>query len=269
VCAQNAGGAFKKDAPSGWRNVLLVTSHPDDESMFFGPTIQTLHRLGAHVHVLCLSNGGADGLGAVRTNELEAVQAFLGIRSLEVVDDPRMRDGFDERWPAEAVAARVEASVRRVAADVVLTFDARGVSGHPNHTATYRGVLFWMANNAHRSEGDDAASPTEPNPNPNTRTRTRTTGKQQKGGARDGPPAVQVWVLVSTNVVRKFLMTADVFASFFLLERQDTLVAATNPTQLMRAMSMHESQWVWYRKLFILFSRYSYVNSLKHVTVPS
>lgn len=41
-----------------WRRVLFVTSHPDDECMFFGPLIYSLaKRNGCQVYVLCLSNG--------------------------------------------------------------------------------------------------------------------------------------------------------------------------------------------------------------------
>lgn len=39
------------------KRVLLVTAHPDDECMFFGPTIFRLCEQGADVHLLCLSNG--------------------------------------------------------------------------------------------------------------------------------------------------------------------------------------------------------------------
>jgi N-acetylglucosaminylphosphatidylinositol deacetylase len=28
---------------------------------------------------------------------------------------------------------------------------------------------------------------------------------------------------------------------------------------------MHKSQWVWYRKLFVVFSRYTYTNTLKRM----
>jgi len=47
--------------PSGLANksmdsVLLVIAHPDDEAMFFVPSIQHLKQY-FHVHVLCLSNG--------------------------------------------------------------------------------------------------------------------------------------------------------------------------------------------------------------------
>jgi N-acetylglucosaminylphosphatidylinositol deacetylase len=37
--------------------VLLVIAHPDDESMFFAPTLHVLLNHGAAVRILCLSNG--------------------------------------------------------------------------------------------------------------------------------------------------------------------------------------------------------------------
>lgn len=40
------------------RRVLIVTAHPDDECMFFGPTILSLaKRSNCTVYLLCLSNG--------------------------------------------------------------------------------------------------------------------------------------------------------------------------------------------------------------------
>ena len=36
---------------------LIVTAHPDDECMFFAPTIIRLVELNASVHLLCLSEG--------------------------------------------------------------------------------------------------------------------------------------------------------------------------------------------------------------------
>ena len=212
-------------ALANWRRVLLVISHPDDESMFFGPTIQALRRAGARTHILCLSNGDADGLGAVREKELESARKFLGVDSSELVNDSKLKDGFKEVWPEETIAARVEASVRRLDATVILTFDAKGVSGHPNHIATYRGVCHWAADVRKIS-----ASP-------------------------------EAWALVTVNPLRKFLAFCDVFASFTL--ESHVLVAATSTTEVRRAMSLHRSQWVWYRKLFVAFSRYAYVNSLR------
>ena len=214
-------------ALANWRRVLLVISHPDDESMFFGPTIQALRRAGARTHILCLSNGDADGLGAVREKELESARKFFGVDSSEVVNDSKLKDGFKEAWPEETIAAHVEASVRRLDANVVLTFDAKGVSGHPNHVAAYRGVRRWAA------------------------------------AARKISASPETWALVTVNPLRKFLTFGDVFASFAL--ESHVLVAATSAMEVRRAMSLHRSQWVWYRKLFVLFSRYAYVNSLRRL----
>ena len=36
---------------------VLVTAHPDDEAMFFGPTILRLIEQGLRVALLCLSTG--------------------------------------------------------------------------------------------------------------------------------------------------------------------------------------------------------------------
>jgi N-acetylglucosaminylphosphatidylinositol deacetylase len=41
------------------KRVLLLIAHPDDEAMFFAPTLLALTRPenGNHVKILCLSNG--------------------------------------------------------------------------------------------------------------------------------------------------------------------------------------------------------------------
>lgn len=42
---------------------LLVTAHPDDEAMFFAPTVLGLGRAGARAAVLCCSAGEGGGRG--------------------------------------------------------------------------------------------------------------------------------------------------------------------------------------------------------------
>lgn len=37
--------------------ILFVTAHPDDESMFFAPTILNLAKEGYSIYLLCLSAG--------------------------------------------------------------------------------------------------------------------------------------------------------------------------------------------------------------------
>lgn len=60
------------------QNVLLLTAHPDDETMFFAPTVLAFT---SEVYSLCLSNGDVDGLGTVRAKELNNSLDILGIKS--------------------------------------------------------------------------------------------------------------------------------------------------------------------------------------------
>ena len=100
------GVKFTLDA----HKVLLVIAHPDDECMFFAPTLSVLTRQHVQVFVLCLSNGefasnphlsaplslrifhavgshtyhshtagNAEGLGAVREKELLAACTVLRV----------------------------------------------------------------------------------------------------------------------------------------------------------------------------------------------
>ena len=62
------------------KNILLVTAHPDDEVMFFAPTILSLSRkTSVSLFHLCLSSGNADGLGVIREAELANSLDVLGI----------------------------------------------------------------------------------------------------------------------------------------------------------------------------------------------
>lgn len=64
----------------GARRVLLVTAHPDDETMFFGPAVLNLRRQeGTEVFLLCLSSGDYRRRGAERKEELYRACQVLGI----------------------------------------------------------------------------------------------------------------------------------------------------------------------------------------------
>ena len=71
---------LNSDGPS---NVLLLTAHPDDECMFFAPTVLALQETALQhppkLHSLCLSVGNANGLGETRRRELEGSLDVLGI----------------------------------------------------------------------------------------------------------------------------------------------------------------------------------------------
>ena len=80
--------------------ILLLTAHPDDECMFFAPTITALTSPSAdtatenaaapELFSLCLSVGDADGLGKTRREELVHSLDVLGVSQHHrwLVDSP-------------------------------------------------------------------------------------------------------------------------------------------------------------------------------------
>jgi N-acetylglucosaminylphosphatidylinositol deacetylase len=73
----------------GGQRVLLLTAHPDDECLFFAPTLLSL-RAEVELYSLCLSVGDAEGLGRTRRVELQSSLDVLGIEEDKrwVVDSP-------------------------------------------------------------------------------------------------------------------------------------------------------------------------------------
>ncbi|CAH9108363.1 unnamed protein product [Cuscuta europaea] len=61
------------------KKILLVIAHPDDESMFFTPTINYLMSKGHDLRILCISTGNADGLGNTRKQELYWAATTLNV----------------------------------------------------------------------------------------------------------------------------------------------------------------------------------------------
>lgn len=69
--------------------------------------------------------------------------------------------------------------------------------------------------------------------------------------------SVKLYQLESVNLLRKYSGFLDMLCSML----GDFLFTKLNPWSAYQAMSVHKSQFVWYRRLFVLFSRYSYVNT--------
>ncbi|CAL1699298.1 unnamed protein product [Somion occarium] len=92
-------------------NILLLTAHPDDECMFFAPTILSLTKYHVNekrpnLYSLCLSVGNAEGLGNIRRDELQRSLDVLGVDQGRrwVVDHPELPDNMTVHWDAHAIA---------------------------------------------------------------------------------------------------------------------------------------------------------------------
>lgn len=113
------------------RGVLLVIAHPDDESMFFTPLLSRLRHTGTPAHVLCLTGD------MTRRRELLGASRVLGFSVVEIPGgsfaflDTMARE--DPPWDLASAAAVVSQAVAKTGADVIVTFDGSGVSGHRNH----------------------------------------------------------------------------------------------------------------------------------------
>ncbi|XP_026194281.1 uncharacterized protein LOC34621723 [Cyclospora cayetanensis] len=127
--------------------VLFVTAHPDDESMFFSPTLSLFaaNKEAFEVFVLCLSNGGSAGLGAVRSLELHAAADFFGVprNNFVCLDTETLKDSWSP-WPPEAVCQEVKKFIcKNRNIQVIFSFDRDGVSSHPNHISVHQGLRLF------------------------------------------------------------------------------------------------------------------------------
>ncbi|KAI2951701.1 hypothetical protein CBS147321_1113 [Aspergillus niger] len=161
------GGAFPRLYN---KRICLLIAHPDDEAMFFAPTVLALTRpeYGNHLKILCLSSGDADGLGHIRKKELVKSALQLGLRQesdVYIIDDPsRFRDSMSIQWTESDVSAVLEhafapelsdsthskkksnkaGSAPTATIDVLLTFDKGGISNHSNHRSLYHGAVHFL-----------------------------------------------------------------------------------------------------------------------------
>eukprot|EP00928_Gymnodinium_smaydae_P055292 TRINITY_DN38878_c0_g1_i1.p1 TRINITY_DN38878_c0_g1~~TRINITY_DN38878_c0_g1_i1.p1 ORF type:complete len:321 (-),score=64.74 TRINITY_DN38878_c0_g1_i1:7-969(-) len=212
--------------------VALVVAHPDDEAMFFWPTLLRLQAAGVPLAVLCLSTGNFDGLGATRAAEMRRSCARVGVEGpdLVILDEDALQDGW-HAWPTDVVAERVAAFVEERRASVVLTFDDRGVSGHPNHVSTSAGVQ-----SAYRASLSNKCS-----------------------------SRFEVLMLNSVGLCSKYVGPLTLMPGMGADADGDSAIQAActyaNPLACLRALAVHWSQLVWYRVLFVVFSRYSYENT--------
>ncbi|KAL0652899.1 hypothetical protein Bca4012_095590 [Brassica carinata] len=123
-------------------NVLFVIAHPDDESIFFSPTINYLTANAYNIHILCLS-----------TDELHQACAVLRVplQQLKIVDHPNLQDGFGQVWSHDLLTEIISEEVISHDIHTIMTFDSYGVSGHCNHRDVHRGVVKFLQTNSERN----------------------------------------------------------------------------------------------------------------------
>ena len=242
------------------KRICLVIAHPDDEAMFFAPTIRHLSKpeLGNQIVIICFSSGDADGLGHIRKKELVASALLLGIRKPEhvvVIEDKNFQDSMTATWDAKLIsqtlmkyfAPNVSSTPTTKAPeaniDALITFDEGGISGHPNHISLLHGCTMFMKNLMARHAGWESP--------------------------------VKLYTLTTTNVVRKYSSVLDSLVSILAIvvgkkERgafPSPLLMVSSPGDVRKAQqamtTAHVSQMRWFRWGWIGISRYMVINDLK------
>ena len=270
---------------------LLVVAHPDDESMFFTPTVCELSRQQQSVHVLCLSNGNYDGLGKTREVELVKAVEVLGIspahNRITCLDVGQFQDGPKEVWKSDDISHAVWGEISRIlqpgdatsAKDrsdcnvAIITFDERGVSSHPNHIDVCKGIRYMASRDRsrklhHNMNVSVCVWELSSITNPLTKycplmewipmlvgflwglihsfTGLILAGRFCRDWGYGGHSKSLHYIEVPTFDARSTTWSCRMF----------------RPLLIWRAMAAHHSQFVWYRQLSVLFSRFSYRNSL-------
>ncbi|KAL0262867.1 N-acetylglucosaminyl-phosphatidylinositol de-N-acetylase [Diplodia seriata] len=244
------------------KRIALLIAHPDDEAMFFAPTIQALTRpeLGNHLKILCLSSGDADGLGETRKQELLKSGMLLGLRSEDdmlVIEDSNFPDSMTATWSpkhlsallAKAFAPNISTTpatrAPEATVDAIVTFDAGGVSNHPNHRSLYHGAHAFLRELMRRHAGWDCP--------------------------------VKLYTLTSVNIARKYVSVLDApLTVLSVLLQWRKKEAGSFPSPLMfvsgvrqvrtaqaAMVEAHKSQMVWFRWGWIGIGRYMVMNDLR------
>ena len=146
--------------------LMAVHAHPDDEAIQTGGVLAMAARLGVRTVLVTCTNGemgdSPDGLkpeapghdavatSEVRLQELRAAARELSIGHLELLG---YRDSGMMGWPQnddpgafwrarlDQVTARVAGLMEQYRPEVVITYDANGLYGHPDHIQAHRATF--------------------------------------------------------------------------------------------------------------------------------
>ncbi|NXH14125.1 PIGL acetylase, partial [Bucco capensis] len=136
-------------------------------------------------------------------------------------------------WDTQLLAAFVLKQIEARNINLVVTFDAGGVSGHANHIALYTALrykcccfqmfILFLCLGCH------------------------------------------VLVLESVNLFRKYISILDVPIACLLPRDALFILTEEETKQARRAMQCHHSQLLWFRHVYVLLSRYMVINSLRRL----
>jgi LmbE family N-acetylglucosaminyl deacetylase len=154
------------------RSLMVITAHPDDETLGFGGTIARYASEGVDITLVTATRGdrgrwrgiapgstghpGAPALARMREAELRQAAAVLGVRTVAVLGHP---DGHLDQVDPQRLVSDLVGHVRRARPAVVLTFGPDGAYGHPDHIAVSQSTLAAVLAASDSTYVDDGQAP--------------------------------------------------------------------------------------------------------------
>jgi LmbE family N-acetylglucosaminyl deacetylase len=145
-------------------SILVVSAHPDDETLFAGGTLAMYAQKGNDVYILETTRGEGgevgepplstrENLGTFREQEVRQAADALGARDIFFLPfiDPYMEiNGIARRIddPLDVFADAIGDHVRKIQPDLVITHGSDGEYGHPQHIYTHQATRMALSNGA-------------------------------------------------------------------------------------------------------------------------
>ena len=218
----------EKNNLSNIGSVLLLIAHPDDEIMFWTPTIKYLLSKNIELKILCLSNGNYNGLGDLREIEFDNVSRELNLSNNVILNIPELQDDITKKWPEDIVAEQIDDFLKKNEdVKTIITFDENGVTKHPNHISCYNGLMFYLNKNKHECKHKN----------------------------------IKVYTLKSFNFISQYTWIIPMLTNFFSKYAFNTYTFFGS----YKLMRLYETQFNLLRKAHTILSSYSYFNSFNKV----
>ncbi len=232
-------------------HLLLIVAHPDDECLFFSPTLRVLHKqYHVNLNLLVFSRGNYGNLGHIRAMELYGSCQILNIpkeRCLSL-DLPHIQDNPKVWWSEQQLIPIINEYINKWSIDVLVSFDNQGISGHINHRAVAFAVRLLTKNTNYTM-------------------------------------IKMSYELKSVSILRKYASLLD-FYVIFISRLLHSLLSYLIPFHLIssshisdillintpndylasrNAFASHKSQFSWDRYIYLIASRYMFINELKYI----
>ncbi|CAF2967175.1 unnamed protein product [Rotaria sp. Silwood2] len=233
------------------KNFLIFVAHPDDECLFFSPTILSLISNDKKGHIVVISTGNSNGLGPIREKELKESCQRLNIDLSRCIslNLTNLQDNQHRWWPKENISELVEIYIKKYNIDLLITFDRDGISGHLNHKSIAIGVEYYIE---------------------------KTSKTPLIYQISTVPLLFEFSSIIDLfRTIIKFLprlfrsFFSTIFPFLFSPPNDQHALFVISPfgyIKGLKAFHAHRSQMLWYRHIYTTFSRHMFINDLTKVS---